>query len=564
MSSDGLPRFAGLNQAYQHFSRAKEAHTLSLMGVIISLQIGLIKKRMRLEISCADRLGITQDILDILVSKDIDLRGIEIAAGGRIFLNFPTIEFADFQHLMPKIRRLEGIDDVKTTPFMPMEREQNQIRALLQTLPDPVFSLDTKGCIVLANDVALTSLAMTFTQLQGMEIGELIKGFNFHRWFDSKDMQGYSQRVKFIEQDFVADILPIMVPDNENASIRAGAVLLLKSEFRLGQQLTALHQQTEDSFTAIQADSTQMKQLLREAKRMAELDAPMLILGETGTGKERIAKACHQASRRGDKPFLLFNCAALTDKQAAAELFGDGADSAKPNNKKVGLLQLAQGGTVLLDNVHALPLSLQARLLYVLQAGAYCPLEAQSGDSPQVKVDVRIVCTSDKDLALLAEQGAFRPDLYYRLNVLSLVMPPLRHRAADIIALAETFVKQHSLKLGRRPPTLTRSCLAHISSYTWPGNVRQMENAIYRALSLLQGHELDWEDMQLPSPNTAVSHIDESFTGSLEQAVKNFEKDLLGKLYPYYPSSRQLAKKLGLSHTAVANKLRDYGITKKI
>ena len=141
---------------------------------------------MRLEISCQDRLGITQDVLDILVTHNIDLRGIEIDEGGKIFHNFPDIKFEDFQHLMPKIRRIEGIEDVKTTLFMPGERERNQLSAIVQTLPDPVFSIDNKGKLLLCNDAVTSGLEMDINELLNTEISEYVKGFNFGRWLEGK------------------------------------------------------------------------------------------------------------------------------------------------------------------------------------------------------------------------------------------------------------------------------------------------------------------------------------------------------------------------------------------
>ncbi|WP_088331776.1 transcriptional regulator TyrR [Lacimicrobium sp. SS2-24] len=514
---------------------------------------------MRLEISCQDRLGITQDVLDILVEYEIDLRGIEIDKAGKIFLHFPNIDFGDFQHLMPKIRRIEGIEDVKTTPFMPIEREQNQLRALLKTLPDPVFSIDPKGQVLLVNEAVLSSLESDYEDVVGQDITELVKGFNFVRWMDGKDVYAQTHKVKFIEQDFLADILPINVTDGEGGEILAGAVLLLKSEYRLGQQLTVFHQASDDCFAQVQAQSVQMKRVVREAKKMAELDAPILIYGETGAGKELIARACHQASRRGTSPFLVLNCAAIPDEVAEQELFGCAPGSYGNEKSQVGLLEQAQSGTLFLDEVGDMSLQMQAKLLRVLQDGSF----RRVGDATEVKVDVRIISTTQKDLSLMVQEGKFREDLYYRLNVLSLAIPPLRERKSDIIALAEFFLKQQSSKLGRRPPTLNKSCVDYLQSYPWPGNVRQLENALYRALSLLEKDELGRDDVQLPSSMGAPSYFSEQIEGTLDQEVKRFEKDLLRRLYPSYPSTRQLAKKLGLSHTAIANKLREYGINKK-
>jgi transcriptional regulator of aroF, aroG, tyrA and aromatic amino acid transport len=172
------------------------------------------------------------------------------------------------------------------------------------------------------------------------------------------------------------------------------------------------------------------------------------------------------------------------------------------------------------------------------------------------------MCTTSKDLGLLVESGRFRQDLYYRLNVLSLVMPALRERKQDIMPLTEAFLNQHCVKLGRNIAKLSKSCVDYLNTYPWPGNVRQLQNALYRALTLLDGNEITKEHIHLPSCATTVSYIDENFEGTLDQEVKKFEKDLLKKLYPSYPSTRQLARKLGLSHTAIANKLREYGINK--
>ncbi|WP_018984563.1 transcriptional regulator TyrR [Salinimonas chungwhensis] len=513
---------------------------------------------MRLEISCQDRLGIAQDVLDILVAHEIDLRGIEIDVGGKIFLNFPNIEFADFQHLMPKIRRIDGIDDVKTTPFMPAERERNQLSAILQTLPDPVFSIDTRGNILMCNEAVTAGLEMSVESIKGEEVAEWVKGFNFHRWLESSVIGPASSKVQFIQQDYLADMLPIIVPDGEDGTIMAGAVILLKSEMRLGQQFTAFHQQETDSFDKFVVQSPAMDKAVREARKVADLDAPILIFGETGTGKEMIARACHQASRRNEGDFLALNCASLPDSVAETELFGYGAGAFNQPEGKPGLLELAAGGTLLLDEIADMSTQLQAKLLRVMENGEF----RRVGDDKPVKIDVRFICTTCRDLGQLVEDGLFRKELYYRLNVLALVMPSLKERKQDIVPLAEAFIVQHSSKLGRRPAKLSKSCVDYLQNYPWPGNVRQLQNALYRALSLLDGKEITKEDIQLPSCAPSTTYIDENFQGTLDEEVKKFERDLLKRLYPSYPSTRQLAKKLGLSHTAIANKLREYGINK--
>jgi len=512
---------------------------------------------MRLEISCEDRTGITQDVLDVLNEYEIDLRGIEIDELGKLFLDFPTIEFSNFQDLMLKLRRVDGIVDVRTTPFMPIQRERNQLRTLLETLPDPVFSTDANGKIILYNDVVASTLEMSADEIRELNIDDLIEGFNFTKWLHSKSVSPQTHKVQFIQQDYIADLLPVNIPDN-GKNILAGAVVTLKSEVRLGAQINAFRKPDSGSFDNIEANSTAMKRVIREAKRMSDLDGNILITGDTGTGKEQIAKACHDNSRRSDGEFVTLNCASLPDEAAETELFGYAVGSAEESEGKAGLFEQAAGGSILFDEVSEMSVSLQAKLLRVLEYGTY----HQLGDSRVKYIDCRIICTSCKDLSQCVQDGTFREDLYYRLNVLGLVVPSLRERKADIIPLANSIVLQHSKKLSIQAPKLSKPCIEYLESYPWPGNIRQLKNALYRAISLIDGNEITKEAIQLPSCTASVTYIDENFDGTLEQEVKRFERDMLKRLYPSYPSTRQLARKLGLSHTAIANKLREYGISK--
>ncbi len=512
---------------------------------------------MRLEIACEDRLGITQNVLDILAHYQIDLRGIEIQPDGKLYLDFPTIDFTDFQTLMPKLRRVDGISDVKTTPFMPIQRERNQLSAILQALPDPVFSVDVNGRVILINDAAQRSLEMPLDEILGTDISELISGFNIVKWLSGKEVKAQTHKAQFVQQSFICDVLPIDVSEQDK-TILAGAVIMLKSEVRLGQQISIINQSNGDSFDHFDAKSTAMSKVINEAKRMSELDGIILINGETGSGKEQIAKACHDNSRRSDGEFVTLNCASLPDEVAETELFGYAAGAFNNQEDKSGLFEQAMGGTLLFDEVSEMSPSLQAKLLRVLEYGTYHKI----GDSRVHSIDCRIICTSCKDLSEAVDSGDFREDLYYRLNILSLVIPPLRERKQDIIPLANRLLIQHSKKLGIQPPKLSKACVEYLQGYPWPGNVRQLKNALYRSISLMEGNEITKDAIKLPACSSSVTYIDENFEGSLEEEVKKFEKGMLKQLYPSYPSTRQLAKKLGLSHTAIANKLREYGINK--
>ena len=291
---------------------------------------------------------------------------------------------------------------------------------------------------------------------------------------------------------------------------------------------------------------------------MAQLEAPILITGETGTGKGLLAKACHYASNRSSKAFVTLSCASLPDEAAETELFGFAGGNDSGGHKR-GLLETADGGTVFLDEIGDMSPQLQNKLLRFLQEGTF----RRVGSESEVRVDVRIIAATQKDIPNMVQEGRFREDLYYRINVLSLELAPLRDRKADIRPLLEHFVNRYSQQVARRAPKISEQCVDVLEQYPWPGNVRQLENAVYRSISLLDDDELRAEHLQLPTFTNDLGYLESDFEGTLDQAVRRFESTLLRKLYPAYPSSRQLAKRLGLSHTAVANKLREYGINRK-
>lgn len=494
---------------------------------------------MRLEVSCEDRLGLTRELLDRLVEHNIDLRGIEIDTSGIIYLNFPELEFRDFQHLMPEIRRIPGVYDVKTIPYMPSEREHHEIEALLKALPDLVFSLDAKGKVTQANQSALTTLALPVEEVRGAALGSLVKGFSFSRWLEASEIRPQTCKLSINGEEYLADLMPLFVAEEKGRQALAGAVVVLKSARRVGMHFSALHAVEVGGFEHLQAESQKMKQVLAQASKLAMQDAPLLIVGETGTGKELLARACHGASLRSSHPFMALNCAAMPDNVAESELFGY-APGAFGNNTegKRGVLELASGGTLMLDEIGDMSPHLQTKFLRVLQDGVF----RRVGDEQEVKVNVRFICTTQKQLLDLVHEGKFREDLYYRLNVLSLALPPLRERKADIMALAQQFVSRFASELQRPRPRFTRNMAEYLTAYRWPGNVRQLRNCLYRAMTLLEGDEIGPEHVDLPVAADAMPLIDEWFEGGLDEAVKRFESRLLERLYPAFPSTRQLAK----------------------
>lgn len=515
---------------------------------------------MRLEVFCEDRLGLTRELLDLLVSRNIDLRGIEIAPSSRIYLNFSQLDFDTFRALMAEIRRIKGVTDVRTVGFMPSEREHRALRALLASMPEPVFSIDMKGRVELANLAAQSLFKADEDKIRHQPVSQLMGEYNFTRWLESESTSTHSERVVIRSQNFLMEITPIHLENEYQQNTTVGAVVMLKSTVRMGRQLQDLAINDDSEFEHIIAVSPKMRHVLEQARKLAMLDAPLLIVGDTGTGKDLLARACHLRSPRGKQPFLALNCAALPDEVMESELFGY-APGAYPNavEGKKGFFEQANGGSVLLDEIGEMSPRMQTKLLRFLNDGTF----RRVGEEHEVRVDVRVICATQKNLTELVQRGEFREDLYYRLNVLTITLPPLRERTQDIMPLTELFIARFADEQGIAKPKLANGLSTFLSKYGWPGNVRQLKNAIYRALTQTDGNELSPQDMMLPEFEVAISLENETLEGSLDEISKRFERSILTQLYCTYPSTRKLAKRLGVSHTAIANKLREHGLSNR-
>lgn len=307
-------------------------------------------------------------------------------------------------------------------------------------------------------------------------------------------------------------------------------------------------------FDDIVADSPKMKALVEKAKKFALLDAPLLIQGETGTGKELLAKACHHLSARKAEKFIAVNCAGLPDGDAESEMFGrvDGSKSS------LGFFEYADGGTVLLDNIAELSLVLQAKLLRFLNDGTF----RRVGEEQEHYADVRVICTSQVPLQHYVDESRVRSDLFHRLNVLSLYIPPLRERVEDIEGLTRLFLTCIAQKLAIFPPHFEQDFLEYLQTYHWYGNARELYNALYRACCLAEDNQLNISGLNLQEQEIMPLTVAQFGDKTLDEIMSKFEAEVLRKFYEQFPSTRKLAARLGISHTAIANKLKQYGIAK--
>ena len=290
---------------------------------------------------------------------------------------------------------------------------------------------------------------------------------------------------------------------------------------RLRTENSLLRERLGAAETGIAGESIAIHKMLGLIARVAPQDTSVLILGETGAGKELVASALHRLSPRAAKPFIAINCAALTETLLESELFGHekGAFTGAVAQKK-GKLEMAEGGTVFLDEIGELAPQLQAKLLRVLQQREF----ERVGGTRTWKLDVRLVAATNRDLAAEAQRGAFRADLYHRLNVVTLRVPPLRERAGDIPALAQYFLDRAAPRCGRAVKGISPEAERCLLNHSWPGNVRELENAIERAVVLGESDWIQPEDL----PETVLDSASApELPGALQTSVDETKRQLI-------------------------------------
>ena len=322
------------------------------------------------------------------------------------------------------------------------------------------------------------------------------------------------------------------------------------------------------SFDEIVGQSEPLTRVLRDIEEVADTDANVLILGETGTGKELIARAIHRNSRRREKPLIKVNCAAMPGTLIESELFGheQGAFTGA-TKKREGRFALADGGTIFLDEIGELPVELQVKLLRVLQEGEF----ELVGSSRTQKVDVRVIAATNRDLKQATREGKFREDLYYRLNVFPIELPPLRERGDDIGLLAENFVRRFAQRMGRAIESLSEDCNRRLKSYGWPGNVRELQNVIERAVITSRDGRLNL-DRALPESGriAATEAVSSEKTAQRVRTAKELEAlERTNLIVALETTSWRVAGEngaaqlLGMKPTTLSSRMKALGIERK-
>lgn len=477
------------------------------------------------------------------------------------------------------------IEDAKSIALSARDQKatSQRYRSIIDATSDGIIAVDEKGLITTINANAATILKVSEHEAVANPITQYIEKFPIQDVLNTQKVI-VDQLTEVDRERYVFSCQPIVMEDNVIGAVTTlrGISNVMRSEQVVRRSLSKGHV-AKYRLSSLVHESPQMKQTVKIGRQYAETDSTILITGETGTGKEIFVHGIHSLSKRSKQPFVSINCAALPEQLLESELFGyeDGAFTGSRKGGKPGRFELAHKGTIFLDEIDSTPEPVQTRLLRVLQEKEVMRL----GGDRILPVDVRIIAAAGRDLSHAVQQKRFRMDLYFRLNVLRLEIPPLRHRQEDIPLLLEFFIRLFSKRHKLTPVTLAPEYMERLLNYSWPGNVRQLRNFAERLvmnssfsnrheiLEMLQ-HELfqfsedlasDEEDQPPEPPIVSEEKSISPFEGDLKSLLKGQaiprEKEIIeDALRKSRFQKNKAAELLGVSRTTLWRKLKELGI----
>lgn len=462
-------------------------------------------------------------------------------------------DYMDFIHRMSdllssKISSLIMIKQLSTTSAY--------LQAILDSVHEGIIVVDVGGKIVSCNASAEKMLGVLHRQMEGKEISSffpqsisrlLAAGESF------TDQEIYLEKGT-TTQHFLCTGAPI-IKDGQ----MTGSVVTVK-DFREVRRLLAGVESTPGyCFESIISQSRVMADVKKKALKAAQTNSTVLIRGESGTGKELLARAIHNASSRRTGPFVAINCGAIPESLLESELYGyeEGAFTGARRGGKPGRFELANGGTIFLDEVGDMSLHLQVKLLRVLQDGVF---EKVGGQKPR-RADVRVLAATNRPLEELVDRGLFRQDLYFRLNVIPITLPPLRVREGDILLLLNHFLSKYNQQLGKNVKGFAPEALTRLLGYSWPGNIRELQNAVEYAMNMVNGDLITPEFLPQLTGVGGNGRETQRELRSLAEVVENTFRDAVAQFGRSESGVKEIARVLGISRATVYRKFKEYGIS---
>lgn len=449
----------------------------------------------------------------------------------------------------------------------------SMLHKIFDPLPVPLILLDKNGIIRMINQVFADFLGFPKEEIIGKYVLDVDKYSRFPYVFKTKKAEIAWKHTFENGHTAIVHRIPVL-DDKGDLKYAVGMVLfedleqfreiisknrLLETEIHLIKNQLKEMYGAKYSWENIIGNSEKMSQAKFIGKRASSSISNVLILGESGTGKELFAHAIHNDSVRSFSPFVKVNSAAIPSELLESELFGyeEGAFTGAKKGGKIGKFELANGGTIFLDEIGDMPLKMQAKLLRVLQEREF----ERVGGNKVIKVDVRVIAATNKDLKKLIQEGKFREDLYYRLNVMTIEIPPLRERLEDIEELARVLLKKLSNQLGKYVSKISDNALEYLLAHSWPGNVRELENVLERAINLTDSDTIIPVHLPVYITQRSTKAIDGPVR-PLKDTIEDVEKEAILRCLEYTEGNKlKTAELLNISRSSLYNKMEKYGIT---
>lgn len=514
------------------------------------------------------------DVLKILYQCDVNLKAMEVTPG-IVWIKADRNFKNSLKFIKNMLLKEQDVIDVKEVKLLPQEKQARHIKAVLDATSEGIMAIDNKGRLTTFNSAAEKILKIKKQKAIGRKIAEIVSPdlpilntISTGKSYDNEEMIIENNNTK---SHYITSGRPIL--DEEGEPI--GAVASLQDIQNVMEIVHLFTQPSMITFDQILGESKAMKKVKKMAKMVAKSNSSVILRGESGTGKELFARSIHMASPRKDKPFVAINCAAIPDQLLESELFGyeEGAFTGAKKGGKQGLFTYADKGTLFLDEIGELSTHLQVKLLRVLQENKI----RKVGSNKEIPIDVRIITATNRNLEKLISTGQFREDLYYRLNVIPIWIPPLRARKDDIPLLAKNFLEKLSKKLNKNIEGISSSAMKKLINYDWPGNVRELSNVIERAINICDGSVIKSHHLILKQEElvTSISNNDAMRTSkdknktktkklrNLKDLVAETEEKAIKEALNKYGTIRKAAKALGVSHATVINKIKKYNIKRE-
>lgn len=516
----------------------------------------------------ADEVIPNTKLLDVL-ETGIGAQGQRMAVGGRIILSNRSPILRD-QEIVGAVGVFQDISELEAISHKldTMNAMNRELDAIIESVADGIVVADDQGYIIRANQAYLCMTGVSKDEFVGKHVQELYQQGYANRIVSQMVIERRS-RVNTVDIRNGKELLMTGTPVFENGQlVRVVTAVrdvtdlnelkgkLAESKEMLERYYYELeHLRSLQSFQKIITQSTEMQKKVEMAFYVARVDSTVLILGESGVGKELIAQLIHRASKRSKQPFIKINCGAIPDTLLESELFGyePGAFSGAQKEGKLGLFELAQGGTLFLDEVGELPLNLQVKVLRALQDKEITRI----GGKKTIKLDVRFVAATNRNIEEMVREKTLREDLYYRLNVVPIQLPPLRERKEDILPLVTEFLQKFNNRYGYEK-WIHPEAAKILYEYDWPGNIRQLENTIERLVVTTRGDCITPENLE--NISKSVLCTDRKECGPLQTHLENEEKHLIAVAYNQTRSTRKAAALLQISQASMVKKMQKYGI----